>query len=53
MNYGLDFSAIREIKFLREMKHDNIVQVTKLYLLIPIVHMPRDSDLLDNVFNEL
>ena len=33
MNYGLDFSAIREMKFLREINHENIVKVANYKLL--------------------
>lgn len=54
MNYGLDFSAIREIKFLREIKHDNIVQVTTLHTLInalQIFLVLDDLDVSDDFFN--
>ena len=33
---GLDMSAIREIKFLRELRHENIIEVRRLSLTSPI-----------------
>ena len=31
---GLDMSAIREVKYLRELKHQNVIEVSHLYCVI-------------------
>ena len=43
---GLDMSAIREVKYLRELKHQNIIEVRVLTYLPRITHLLTHCDLL-------